>query len=64
MLLKGGEECEIWKNIKAIGKKEKLTTKEVENEIQKALCSAGLDCTAKEFIEITSFFINKRRYIA
>lgn len=52
------------KILKQLAKKEKLTTKEVENEIQNALCSAGLDCTAKEFIEITSFFILKRRYIA
>ena len=50
--------------LKQIAAEENISEKEIESEMQKALDGAGLDCTSKEFIEIISFFIGKRRYIA
>ncbi len=52
------------KMLKQLAIKENVSVKEIENEMQAAINNAGLDCTVKDFIEITSFFINKRRYIA
>lgn len=51
------------KNLKQLAIKENTSEKEIENAMQRAINMAGLDCSPKEFIEITSFFINKRRYI-
>lgn len=50
--------------LKVLALKNKVTEKEIENEMQLALELAGLDCTAKEFVEDISFFVSKRRYIA
>lgn len=47
------------KILKKLSIKENIPEKEIENEIQKALSGAGLDCSAKEFIETISFFIEK-----
>lgn len=52
------------KILKQLAEKENVTVKEIENEMQMSLNDTGLDCTPKEFIEIVSFFVNKRRYIA
>lgn len=40
--------------LKEIAKKENISPKEVEREMQFALQQANLDCTPKEFIEKTS----------
>ncbi len=50
--------------LKQLAIKENKTEKEIENAMQQAINRSGLECTAKEFIQIASFFINKRRYIA
>ena len=50
--------------LKVLAVKNGATEKEIENEMQLALKLAGLECTAKEFINDVSFFVNKRRYIA
>ncbi len=39
---------------------ENVTVKEIENEMQAAIDYAGLDCSVKEFIKITSNLIAKR----
>ncbi len=49
--------------LREISLKENVSVEEIEREMQTAINAAGLDCTAKEFIEITSFFVNERRYI-
>ena len=50
--------------LKQLATEKNISEKEIEGEMQKALDSAGINCTAKEFIEMVSFYINKRRYIA
>ncbi len=50
--------------LKKLSIKENVSVKEIECEMQAAINNAGLDCSAKEFIETISFFIAKRRYIA
>ena len=44
--------------------KENKSEHQIEREMQQALIGAGLDCTVQEFVELTSFFINERRYRA
>ncbi len=51
------------KILKQLAEKENVTVKEIENEMQKAINSVGLEYTPKEFIKIVSFFANQRRYI-
>jgi len=52
------------KILKQLASKEKISTKEIEQEIQFALNNAKIEYSAKEFIEEVSFYISNRRYIA
>ena len=46
--------------VKEIAKRESVTVAEIENEMKKAIEIAGLKCSPKEFIEITSAMVKNR----
>lgn len=45
------------KMLKQLALKENISAKEIEREMQTAIDYAGLNCSVKEFVEITSKFI-------
>ena len=49
--------------LRKIAIKENISVEEVENEMKMAIALAGLDCSVKEFVEVTAASIIKRRYI-
>ncbi len=49
--------------LKAISKKENVSINEIEREMENALALAGIECSAKEFIEKAAQSINNRLYI-
>ena len=51
------------KILRELSKKEKISKKEVEFEMQKALNISHLNCSAEEFIENTTKIILERLYI-
>ncbi len=46
--------------LKHLSDKENVSVKEIENEMVTALRSAGLDCSAKEFIEKTVTLVKEK----
>lgn len=50
--------------LKQLATKENKTEKEIDAIMQQAIEKANIDCTVEEFIQIVSFFVQKRRYIA
>lgn len=48
--------------LKQISKKEGISTREIEKEMKCALDIAGLNCSPKEFIRITSASLGKTIY--
>ena len=48
------------KMLKQLALKENISAKEIEREMQTAIDYAGLDCSIKEFIEITSKLIKEK----
>ena len=40
--------------LKMLAKKENVSVQEIEEEMQKAICCTGIDCTAEEFIKAVS----------
>lgn len=51
------------KILKQISDKEKVSVKEIEYEIQKAISAAGYNCSVKDFIEMTAAKVKQRLYI-
>ena len=50
-----------YKNIlKQLARQENTSTKEIEHEMQMAIDCAGLDCSVKEFMELTSKIIKEK----
>lgn len=48
------------KILRQLALKENVSVKEIESEMQAAIDYAGLDCSVKEFIEITSKLIKEK----
>lgn len=48
------------KMLKELARRENTSINEIEKEMQAAIDFAGLDCSVKEFIEITSRIINEK----
>lgn len=48
------------KILRQLALKENISVKEIESEMQAAIDYAGLDCSVKEFIEITTKMIKEK----
>ena len=48
------------KMLRQLALKENVSVKEIESEMQSSIDYAGLDCSIKEFIEITSKLIKEK----
>lgn len=48
------------KMLRQLALKENVSVKEIESEMQSAIDCAGLDCSIKEFIQITSKLIKEK----
>lgn len=48
------------KMLRQLALKENVSVKEIESEMQSAIKYAGLDCSIKEFIEITTKLIKEK----
>lgn len=46
--------------LEQIASEEKVSVKEIEREMQKAIDLAGLNCSAKQFIESTANLIRRK----
>ncbi len=49
--------------VKQIARQEQISEEEVEEDMKAALGMAGLDCSAREFIENAALLCQKGRYI-
>lgn len=49
--------------LKIISKKENVSTNEIEREMENALALAGIECSAKDFIEKIAQSLSDRLYI-
>ena len=51
------------KILKQLATKENVPEKEIEKEMELAISLAGLDCSARKFIDVATKTIEKRLYI-